>query len=469
MPKSLSKLLNINVSQFKRKGTFDPILNVDSRFFIDPHLLKYCDIIELKESYNKLQKRFLDIAKLLNASDKENDIFWNKADKLMKWSEVKGLCIGYSSKGTSGSGIGPELRKKLLQTAKYLIDKGKSDPELFELVGIFEEGFGPDRISDMTANIIKNDLHKYSLRILSELDINIKEFTKIDKETNLPINPYTNEPIYLVPKEILRNLPVAFDWSYSDQIKIENEELREKINKEIGYSWKEFFSKLTKEERKNKIFANPNLFDSLIKEYIEKEPQYYNFSEDIAGEYQWYFESQKILEINPLKLSLPVQPTIDDVENLVIKICERFKSLIEDNGLSYLLYDLEGKPKHETASQLLFYGIAESYCEANQIMISRECDGGRGPVDFKFGTNFENSVLVEIKKSTNTSGLKKGISKQLPIYMNAEKSKRAIYLVIDVGFTEAAIDNLEEINNLIKNHSIKIFHVDGNQKPSASK
>lgn len=87
-------------------------------------------------------------------------------------------------------------------------------------------------------------------------------------------------------------------------------------------------------------------------------------------------------------------------------------------------------------------------------MIARESDGGRGPVDFKFGTNMQNSVLVEVKKSTNTSGLKKGIQSQLPAYMNAEGSKRAIYLVIDVGYTKAAIANLNVINAAINGTAV---------------
>jgi hypothetical protein len=117
----------------------------------------------------------------------------------------------------------------------------------------------------------------------------------------------------------------------------------------------------------------------------------------------------------------------------------------------------------------VFYGIAEAYCEANHILIARESDSGRGPVDFKFGSNMENSVLVELKKSTNTSGLQKGIEKQLPAYMKSEKSKRAIYLVLNVGYTTMALERLKEINKKIKSAAIKIIHVDGNPKPSPSR
>ena len=80
-----------------------------------------------------------------------------------------------------------------------------------------------------------------------------------------------------------------------------------------------------------------------------------------------------------------------------------------------------------------------------------------------------NNTLIILKKSTNISGLKKGIQKQLPEYMKAEESKKGIYLVIDVGYTEAAIDKLKDVNELVNGANVNIFHVDGKKKASASK
>ena len=469
MPKSLSKILNLDPAYFTDQDAFDPILDLDTRLFIDPHLLKHSEVPELLNSYEKLQKHFLAIGRLLVASDSQDDVFWKRADKMMRWPEVKGLCIGYSTKGTSGSGIGPALRKRLLTTAKLIIDKGKTDPELFELVGIFEEDFGPDRISDMTANVIREDLAAFTYRVFSDLDIDISEFLEIDDKTNLPINPNTGEVIYLVPTSLLRDLPVALDWSKYDTIAADNQELREKLNTLIGNTWRQAIYLLKKDDIKKYILQYPELFDDLINIYTSKDAQPYDFISDKSGEFLWYPVAQKITKENPLQISLPKQPTIDQVEDMVLEICDKFKSLVENNGLSDLLYDSDGKPKHEKAAQLLFYGVAEAYCETNNIMIARESDSGRGPVDFKFGSNLKNSILVELKKSTNTSGLKKGIEKQLPEYMKSEKSKRAIYLVIDVGYTKAAIKRLNDINKEINSSAIKIIHVDGIPKPSASK
>ena len=88
----------------------------------------------------------------------------------------------------------------------------KNDPALFELVGLFEDNFGPDRISDMTANIIQDDILKYSLNIYSKILPQGWAGTT-DKGSGLPKNPFTGEPILLVPKELLRDLPSAFEWS----------------------------------------------------------------------------------------------------------------------------------------------------------------------------------------------------------------------------------------------------------------
>ena len=469
MPKSLSSILGIDSTELTDRGAFDPILDLDTRLFLDPHLLKHCDIPEFGESYELLQSHFLKIGKLLRVSESNGDVFWRAADSMMVWPEVKGLCIGYSSKGTSGSGIGSELRARLLTTAQAVINAGQDDPEIFELVGLFEENFGCDRISDMTANVIVNDIVTFTINTIAELDINVCDKVDVDEATGLPINPFTEEPLLLLPQTLLRDLPVALDWSDVDHITIENQQLRERINETIGDTWKKVIASTKKKNFKKLLLANPELLEDLISVYSEKGAQPYNFLEDRSGEYIWYPATKKITREHPLNLEVSSLPDINEVEALVLKICEQFKVLIEENGLSALLYNSDKSLKSETAAQLLFYGVCESYCDANGILIARESDSGRGPVDFKFGTRKENSVLVEIKKSTNTSGLKKGIEKQLPQYMRSEKSRRAIYLVIDVGYTKAAIKNLRTVSSKINGSAIKLFHVDGSIKPSASK
>jgi hypothetical protein len=469
MALSLSSLLKIEPTSLTDRDAFDPILDLDTRLFIDPHLLKHVDIPEFLDSYEHLQAYFRDIAKLLAATEDVGDPFWRKADRMMKWPEVRGLCIGYASKGTSGSGIGPELRYRLLTTARAIIKAGRNDPEIFELVGLLENDFGPDRISDMTANVIRQDLAAFTKRVYAQLLEDGATPIAVDDNTELPINPFTGTPLLLVPQAILRDLPVALDWSGRDLVAAHNQELRDKVNTIISQSWKDVIDDHSKPALKELLLEHPDLIDDLVQVYASKEAQPYDFAHDRAGEYIWFPESQRAAREHPLALVLTATPTVDEVQQVVLLICERFTALVENNGLWNLFYDSNGRVKHESAIQLLFYGIADAYCHANDIMIARETNSGRGPVDFKFGTNMQNSVLVEVKKSTNTSALRKGVEKQLPEYMNAEGSKRAIYLVVDVGYTEAAKDNLNAVNAATNGTAIQIIHVNGNPKPSASK
>lgn len=65
------------------------------------------------------------------------------------------------------------------------------------------------------------------------------------------------------------------------------------------------------------------------------------------------------------------------------------------------MYDSTGKSKHESAAQLLFYGVADSYCAANNIDLSPESNAGRGPVDFKLSRGSTDKVIVEVKLTSN--------------------------------------------------------------------
>ncbi|PWE44807.1 hypothetical protein [Pseudomonas prosekii] len=466
MPTSLSKYLGVPKATLDSLGVFDPILDHDTRLFIDPLLLKHCKTPEFASSYADLQSRFLAIGKLLQNSKHKHDPFWNSAATRMSWHEVRGLCIGYSTSGTAGSGIGKGLRDRILETAKIIIDAGKSDPELFELVGLFEENFGPDRISDMTANIIQDDILNYSLNVYKKI-LPQDWAGVIDKRSKLPKNPFTNEPILLVPKELLRDLPSAFEWSGADEIGVSSSELRETLNALVGCSWRAL-ANMKKDELKKLILKYPDLMDDLVDQYSSKDVKPYDFNEDKKGEYAWYQRTVDAVSENPINLSLSTHPTLDEVHELVVTICNKFKQLVENNGLNTLFYDGKSKVKNETAIQLAFYGVAEAYCEANKIMIARESNSGRGPVDFKFGSNGENSVLVEIKKSDN-SHLKNGIARQLPEYMKSEKSRKAIYLILDLGMNQRQIDNMNVVHQAIADSNISVIYIDGQLKPSASK
>ena len=117
----------------------------------------------------------------------------------------------------------------------------------------------------------------------------------------------------------------------------------------------------------------------------------------------------------------------------------------------------------------MFFGIADSYCSANNIDLSREINGGRGPVDFKLSRGAMDKVVVEVKLTSNGQ-LKHGIEKQLPVYMRQEKTHRAIYLIVDNGHPKALENFFSFYNDLPMNQKgkIDIVTIDGTYKASAS-
>ncbi len=469
MPVSITKYLKIKKSKFKTVGALDTVLDTDSKLFIDPKLVESTKAKELSKSYSKINTHFKKVIKLLLTSRRRGDPFWRAADKLLTFPEVQGLCIGYSKKGTNGSGMGQGIRKELLDTAKVIADEGVKDPEIFELVGLIHENVGPDRISDMIAGIILHDLLKYSENNFSKLSVKVSKFEIGATEYKLPLNPFNKRPIILLPKDILRDLPIALDWSDIDFVTIQNEKLRESINALIGSSFKAGMKE--KKRRVKKVFeTNSNIVKEVIKLYKRRSGKQYDYDEDPAAQIKWYLIAEDYSNRFPEKLILGDSSDIESVEKVVIDICNKYKDLIEKNGLSKNLYGKNGKIRPEAESQRIFFGIAEAYCEANNLDLSPESDSGRGSIDFKVSAGYNSRVLVEVKLTTNKS-LNQGFEKQLPTYQEAERTKRGIYLVIDVGASQNKIDSFWKVvkDGEKSKNCPKVIWVDGEIKPSASK
>ena len=459
MPKTVTQFFKLDAGKFTKSGAFDALLDIDSKLFIDPHLLRKTTVPELAGARQTLKQHFTNVLTLLAHSREKGDVFWRRAKDLLIFPEVQGLCIGYGKEGTAGSGIGPDLRDRLLNTAKQIIDAGINDPEIFELIGLFEEDIGPDRISDMTARIIRDHLHKFTRRVFRELGIHKAK------------NPYNERDVILVPKELLHPLPVAHDWSDVDIVAAENKALRQRVNKIVGRTWKHATTRIAKRQLKNALLNNPDLVRDLIKQYKAKPVEPYDFGKDPFGEVTWHRAAHRLAERLHLALSLPPAPTPNDVLKVVLAICGKFKEAIENHDLAKLLYNENGSPRHEAYAQRLFYAMADAYCEANNLDLSRESNAGRGPVDFKVSGGYHSRVIVEIKLSSNPK-LVRGFERQIGEYSKAEKAHKAIYAVIDVGKSGKWRERLAKAANNAKRtvQSVPdIFDIDGRLKKSASK
>lgn len=468
--KSLSNYHGFDPQVFDATGALDPILGIDTRLFIDPRLLETTKAPELSESSGKMSTHFCNVLTVVEKIKTKGDVFWRTADKQLRFPEVKGLSIGYGA-GVNGRGMGPKTRTKLLETIREIIVAGNNDPAIFELVGVFEDGIGPDFISDMIATIIMPDLISFTQRVCNETGIPMDQqrLSQEHQRVHLPKDPFSDNPLVLVPKDVLRELPIAENMQDVFFIAEQNEALRRELNKSIGESWRGRTLSEKKYGLKQAFINNPKTLSDVLKAYLKFNITPYDFIDDPSGQIRWYRETQDLPQTYSLPLSLPKNPTIEQVFDVVKSICEQFRYLIEDGQLCKLLYDRDGKAKHESAAQLLFYGVASAYCAANNLDLSPESDAGRGPVDFKVSSGFKGKVLVEIKLTSNKN-LLKGYQVQLPIYQRSEKSQQGIYLVIDNG--GASQERLLTFRDTVakaKGHTPELFWVDGEPKPSASK
>lgn len=471
-PATISSEFGVDKAILDKLGVVNTLLNTDTSLFIDPMLLEESSQIEIRDgAYQSYRERFEKIIKLLSVSEKKNDVPWRNAEKLFRFSEISYTCLGYGTT-VRGSGFGRDLVSKTLDTASQIIALGIDDIDLFMALALFEEGIGPDRISDMTTNIILKDLISFSVRINEDLKIPTQKFKVEGVVHDLVANPYSDQPIIFVPDDIVRDLPIASDWSDISRVVGENEELRGRVNDHVGEIWSSM-TKKDKKRLKDAALRSKEAFQQVIDMIREVEPKPYSFKDDRNGELFWTELLNKVAEYYPYDLSSYANRDLQlgEVVQVVNKILSQFQDLVENKGLWKELWDEDGRARKEKAAQRLFFAVSYAYCKANNIDLTPEADSGNGPVDFKLSRGFEAKVVVEIKLSTNSS-LVHGYEKQLETYKKADDTERGIFLIIDVGKIGNKHKEVQRLRNdflKTKDGASEVWYVDGNKRASASK
>ena len=199
---------------------------------------------------------------------------------------------------------------------------------------------------------------------------------------------------------------------------------------------------VTKDEIRRMFFASPKNLQDLVRVYRDAAANGYDFVQDPDGLFSWDFigRTAAVAE-NPLQIGIKQPKSITELKEILDAIITQFKKNIEENKVYEVLYKENGKPRREVFGQRLFYAIADSYCSANNVDLSREPNAGNGPVDFKLSIGYVARVLVEVKKSDNPR-LLHGFETQLPAYEMSETSEGAIYLILRVTESEAGMKDV---------------------------
>lgn len=443
----LSDEYGIDPNHLDKLGVLNPTLAADILVFVDPLLLrKSKHSVFSDDAADAFDSYFEHIIKLVSAIKGKGDKAWKAAFKKLSFPEYGWTKLGY--RGDRGAGSGEKTTTALLNSAIEVIEIGIQDPDLFTALSVFEEGIGPDRISDMTCHIISEQIVQFNVELAQRLKVKTKKYNiklknggEISGE--LIPNPYLTEegPILLVPKDILRDLPLAADWADVSRAIKDNDEHREVLSYHIANLWQQK-SKRQKAETKKYYTQDKERFEEFLRLIRLAADAPYDFGTDPKGELFWRNLAHKLVELQPFENWEPVATGAAKLRECADACIENVRFLVEKRRYSSELY-ANGKLRGEKAAQKLFFCVAYAFCKAQRIDITPEAETDYGPVDFKFSTGFDERLLVEIKLSNND--LKKGYQKQLRLYAEAEETAAAIFLVFDLGGHDQKLKELLDL------------------------
>jgi hypothetical protein len=460
----------------KADDWFDPVLDRDTALFVDPFLIFQDTRQAWSGVHGELVAYFNSCFQLIAEGNMNpRSVQYRKALGLLRFPEPSEFCLGYTSRGTRGAGTGVGHARLMARAMADAINRGLDDIRHFEELGILSEGIGPDRISDITCNLLRLRFAGYTEAIAKRHGVPVQPFRLrrgvfnrrmkqwSPEVARLPISPLDNKPVVLVPERFLRDLPVlnAYDWFEY----YEGTQLRADLNYEVMQSLP-----------KRKIVAlarrNPRMVRDYVRTKEKSKARAYDFGRDPLGVDAWHEASLAFVRSNPLVLKPP--STVREFRDAVQLVVDRFTHFIEEQRGWELLWNDDESEKPERAIQILFYGVARAYCEANNIVVDREIELGKGPVDFKFSNGYSRRCLLEVKKLSNGK-FWNGLESQLPSYMSSDQCRDGWFLAVRFQSSKAqlkrASDVAGEVSRVAKKLSLTLRHgvVDATPKVSASK
>lgn len=450
-------------------GLVDPFVNVDVPLFIDPVLLEKSSNPRISRGgIAAFRNHFDGFVRLLAMSEREGDAAWKGARRLLDLTEPPENGLGYGGSGRSGSSRPERIRDAVMRTSKEIIRLGAKDPEMISLMGFFEDDVGPDTISDFTTRVIINELASMTEEFCKANNIPVQK-SEVGGGHKLPIvkGRRGDKPLVLVPQDIVRDLPVANDWSDIEKAAMLNAQIRDRVNRFLGG-----LARPTVADRKFALrqaaMASADHFNQFLAA-VKENVSSYDPALDALGYYRLKaiiadgFEGLK----QPLAYTLATGPA--EIMRVVQDTIGLFKRHVENGNLWEELW-IGGKPKRERASQLIYYAIADAFCKANDVDISPEANMGGGPIDFKFSKGYNARVLVEMKRSDGS--VVHGYEKQLEFYKSASQTDFAIFVIMNYGDLGEKLTKVQAIrqSRLDKGErASEIIVIDATPKASASK
>lgn len=459
-----------------RDDWFDPDLTVDTRLFLDPFLLLKAGATWSK-AHDVLVAHFAHCYRLVARARGQQSLSAKAAHRLLTFPEPYEFGLGYTAASTRGSGGGSRQALTIADGIAVAVAAGLDEPDHIEEIGILNEGFGADRISDAALNVLKPQFIRYTQAIARrhELPVQPHKIRNAGADLDaarwfadvfdLPTNTETGDPVLLVPRKLLRDLPTlnAEDWFQSDV----NEEIRTYLNIKVGRTIPK--TEIVKLARKHpeqvRAWARAQTSRTDLKGY--------DFGEDPRGVVKYDTATVEYAQAHPLE-NLHAPSSQQELSRLLSEVLGHFKNFIENGGGWKLLWNSDRTEKHEDAAQLLFMGMAREYLRLFGVEVDREVELGRGPVDFKVSAGRNIRLLIEVKKA-HTGTFWNGLHDQLPSYLASDATDQGWLVAIRYRDTKSTTERLRRLPAEVKGAAertgkqLHYIAIDGRRPASASR
>jgi hypothetical protein len=458
-----SDYFDVDVQVLQDYGALNISLVNDLPLFVDPFLLFNSD----QEQFQGLHEEMIRYLRFLREMSSAGEAI--NPGLLKSWflfPEVKQNWLGYSKVGNRGSGLGREfanvLNNNLYTVFRDFGSEGVTQGSHLEKLCLIKNGVGRDSISDFTTNLIKKFLCEYTERFAAE-HINSNR-TKCVAVKHICFNyalrvweskvyrlPFIDgDYVLLTPKEILTKDDT---WINKHDLINGLEDIVESLpNDTLRSNVNEYFLRMLPEEPTKK--DRDNVSAMVISQFPELIDYYIKYKEE-HGEDAEQLSEEQVKEVENL--------FIDHVERFVSKLADSsdfydktydtfeesfqrvmyLKQVIENND-GYRIFYVKGNPiKRESDLQLIF----RLTWFASPSDVNSEVNNGRGPVDYKISRGDKDKTLIEFKLASN-SKLKKNLEGQLPVYEQANQTKKSIKVIL--FFSDEELKKVQGVMELLK-------------------
>jgi hypothetical protein len=428
---------------------FDPILTVDTYLFIDPTLLYKSTHEYFPQVYKKLLAYFNHIFELVKRSkNDEKSASHREAVKLVSLGESSGLCLGYTWGGILGSGVGKILAKKLLYSMWVSYDKkGLHRIEFIEQIPFSKTKIGPDRLSDTIANIICPSLINYTQNVCNKHNIHMQthkfKYGVFNKKTHewspakvkIPINPFNNRPILLIPKEFIQQKSIITNrdyWRFRSDNQVSNKDFD--------------FTDTEKSDNNQTIYKliqdHPIKYRDFIKAVLEQKKNPYDFDLDPMNIEKGYSATEEFIENNSSKHTVQFWEDLLPFLNNGVRL---FKQYIEDEEGWQRLWESENNPCLEHSAQNLFYGFLKHYCLQKNVTFLPEYETGRRPLLFNTDTMGSLRFWIRVRLAQHLLTGRNPKQKLIKEANNYDYENGIYLVVLLTDYEKNQMDNLRNI------------------------